>query len=128
MEWLQRSGNGNIHNTTKKRPIEVFTLEKSHLRPISHPLSMNAVDVTSITRAVRKDNTVRYLGNRYSVPLGTYRHPGTLVYVAVTEDNRLLLRDQPDGTILADHPIHTGSGKLIHHSSDATPSRSHKRN
>jgi transposase len=113
MGWLQRSGNGKIHNTTKKRPIEVFALEKPHLRSISHPLSMNAVDVTSITRAVRKDNTIRYLGNRYSVPLGTYRHPGTLVYVTATEDKRLLIRDQPDGTILADHQLHTGSGKLI---------------
>src|SRR5699024_4186245 len=30
--WLERTGNYNVHNTTKKRPFEVFTLEKQHLR------------------------------------------------------------------------------------------------
>lgn len=30
--WLNRTGNYNIHNTTKKRPVEVHAVEKQHLR------------------------------------------------------------------------------------------------
>lgn len=34
LAWLERRGNKNIHNTTKKRPVEVHALEKQHLRPV----------------------------------------------------------------------------------------------
>lgn len=33
MAWLDRTGNGKEHNSTKKIPAEVFVLEKQHLRP-----------------------------------------------------------------------------------------------
>src|SRR5699024_4080019 len=35
LAWLERTGNKNVHNTTKKRPVEVFALEKQHLRPVT---------------------------------------------------------------------------------------------
>src|SRR5688500_20011876 len=72
-EWLERTGNYKHHNTTKKRPVEVFTLEKQHLRPISNTIGnsiANTHDVSSITRPVRTDNTINFLSSRYSVPLG----------------------------------------------------------
>jgi len=34
--WLERTGNGKLHNTTKKIPAEVFALEKQHLIPVAH--------------------------------------------------------------------------------------------
>src|SRR5699024_2394719 len=34
-EWLEGTGDYKQHNTTSKRPVEVFTLETHHLRPIS---------------------------------------------------------------------------------------------
>src|SRR5690625_6244597 len=37
--WLERTGNYKHHNTTKKRPVEVFNIEKHHLRPVSYPRS-----------------------------------------------------------------------------------------
>ncbi|WP_274366319.1 IS21 family transposase [Paenibacillus thermotolerans] len=109
--WLERTGNGKVHNTTKKRPIEVFTLEKQHLRPVTNQINIKNVD-SSIPRTVRKDNTVLYSSNRYSVPLGTYgKHKE--VYVSEAAGDRLIIKDKPDGEVLADHAIHHGKGKLI---------------
>lgn len=55
-DWLKRTGNGKVHNSTKKRPVEVFIEEKKHLRPILQIKDIQNKD--SITRYVRKDNTI----------------------------------------------------------------------
>src|SRR5699024_9454160 len=70
-DWLERTGNFKTHHTIKKRPIEVFALEKQHLRPASSPIVsyLDGDYESSITRTVRKDNTIWYKSNRYSVPL-----------------------------------------------------------
>ena len=34
LTWLERTGNHRIHDTKKKRPEEVFALEKQYLIPI----------------------------------------------------------------------------------------------
>lgn len=113
--WLVRTGNGKIHNTTKKRPVEVYALEKQHLRPVS-PINYYRVDDTSITRVVRKDNTIRYKANRYSVPLGTYTHgKEKIVYVYLEEHDTLVIREHPQSSIIAEHTISYEKGKLIQH-------------
>src|SRR5699024_382427 len=74
-EWLERTGNYKHHNTTKKSPIGGLSLEEQRLLPISNTIGYsiaNTNDVSSITRTVRKDNTINFVSNRYSVPLGTY--------------------------------------------------------
>lgn len=114
-EWLERTGNYKHHNTTKKRPIEVFTLEKQHLRPISNTIGnsiANTNDVSSITRTVRKDNTINFLSNRYSVPLGTY-HKTEKVIIESTEDNILKIYEPKSGAIIAKHSVNNGRGNLI---------------
>ncbi|MGN8648358.1 IS21 family transposase [Gracilibacillus sp. HCP3S3_G5_2] len=111
LAWLERTGNGNVHNTTKKRPAEVFKLEKQHLRPITKKISITSI-ASSITRTVRKDNTIMYESNRYSVPLGTYEINKEVI-IEVTDGNRLVIREQSDGPIIADHLISTEKGKLI---------------
>lgn len=113
LRWLERTGNNNVHNTTKKRPVEVFALEKPHLRPISSTINFSSVDTASITRSVRKDNTVRFLSNRYSVPLGTYKHRrDNTVYLEIKND-QLRIRQSPDGQVLASHKIDNHKGQLI---------------
>ncbi|WP_424540720.1 Mu transposase domain-containing protein, partial [Sinorhizobium medicae] len=70
----------------------------------------------SIARSVRKDNTVLYLSNRYSVPLGTFqKHPE--VHINKTEENQLVIYLQDSGEILASHPISSEKGKLIQNTS-----------
>jgi len=112
--WLERTGNYKHHNTTKKRPVEVFALEKQHLRPISLPIE-NYFDnnyESSITRSVRKDNTIWYKSNRYSVPLGTF-HKMKQVYIEITDENNLLIIEPETGEVLAKHKIESGKGELV---------------
>ena len=111
--WLERTGNKNVHHTTKKRPKEVFTLEKQHLLPVSPILSEESTPVHSLTRNVGKDNTVRYASNRYSVPIGTYNAlPNNEVRIVIREKN-MVVSHPIDGTTIAEHPISNEKGKLI---------------
>lgn len=111
--WLSRTGNGKIHNGTKKRPAEVFLLEKQHMRQVS---LLNHNSNTSITRSVRKDNTVLFLSNRYTVPLGTFqKHPE--VQVMRNKENKLIIYIKETGEILASHFINAGKGQLIRNTS-----------
>lgn len=111
-EWLHRTGNFKIHNTTKKRPVEMFSLEKQHLRPVSGKINFLNDYENSITRSVHKDNTVRYLSNRYSLPLGTFQKH-QMVSVMETEDRHLLICQAETGEILAKHCIPDGRGQLV---------------
>jgi len=109
--WLSRTGNATVHHTIKKIPAEVYALEKAHLRPVHKKIQIN--NNPSITRVVRKDNTILYESNRYTVPLGTYG-PGKEVGVRVTEDKRLIIYEVDSGSILAEHALCLhGKGKLI---------------
>ncbi|MDK8643939.1 IS21 family transposase (plasmid) [Niallia taxi] len=113
LAWLDRTGNQNVHNTTKKRPAEVHALEKQHLSPVSSLLSLESDLSNSITRSVHKDNVIKYKSNRYSLPLGTYRPKGNnTVYVEVKE-SELVIRATPQGDILARHRLGLGKGELI---------------
>lgn len=113
LAWLSRTGNAKMHHTIKKIPAEVYALEKAHLRPVQKKIEK--LSNSSITRTVRKDNTIWYESNRYSVPLGTYDGTGKEVAVRVTKDNRLVIYEEDSGQILADHPLCLHSkGELIH--------------
>lgn len=124
LQWLQRTGNHQVHQTTKKRPAEVFLLEKQHLQLVSSLLSYESTNNQSITRTVSKDNTIRYKSNRYSVPLGTYQTmTENLVWIEVTDDEQqtLMIRKEANGEIIAEHIISLEKGKLIqnrHHTRD----------
>ncbi|GAA0496883.1 IS21 family transposase [Salinibacillus aidingensis] len=109
--WLDRTGNGKVHNTIKKRPVEVFSVEKKHLKPITKKIVLSNIN-SSITRIVRKDNTILHESNRYSVPLGTYQKDKN-VFINTTEDGRLQIREEKDGPLLAEHKLCENKGELI---------------
>lgn len=111
VSWLNRTGNAKVHNTTKKRPAEVFLVEKQHLKPVPNMIHVHQTYDNSIARSVRKDNTVRYLANRYSLPLGTF-HKHKEVLLLETDDQELVISSM-DGGILARHVISLEKGKLI---------------
>jgi transposase len=118
LEWLKRTGNYKVHNGIKKRPAEVFLLEKQHLNPVSYLLSKESSNESSLTRNVNKDNTIIYKSNRYSVPLGTYRPKGlNTVAIELSNDQnshkQLIIKRSHDGEILAKHRLELGKGKLI---------------
>lgn len=127
LQWLERTGNYKVHHTIKKRPVEVFLLEKQHLKPVSPSLSIAESKLTeSITRNVNKDNTIRYRSNRYSVPVGTYT-ACTEVKLHVKE-HQLTIVHAHTGEVITRHNVCTEKGKFIkntNHSRDHSLSLQH---
>lgn len=107
-EWLDRTGNANVHGTTKKIPAEVFEQERLFLKPVP---STDKIYETIVTRDVHKNNTIFYEGNRYSLPLGTYT-PGRKVTLDI-DGETLRIRDDFDGYIIAEHTISKSKGQLV---------------
>jgi hypothetical protein len=103
INWLQRRGNGKVHGTTKKIPAQVFIEEQKYLRPVLEKIQLKSTTL-SITYQVRKDNTVPIGGNRYSVPLGTYKGPDSYVKVHKIDDEYVIL-DIESNEELARHKI-----------------------
>ena len=113
MRWLKRTGNYKIHHNTKKRPVEVHALEKQHLQKVSGTYLLKDIYVTSITRTIHKDNVIRFNGNRYSVPLGTYRQGSSNLAYVEKDGEHLLIRLQQNGPLLAKHKVDLGRGLVI---------------
>jgi hypothetical protein len=106
LEWLERTANYKKHDTTKKRPSEVHSLKKLHLYPISSPVSFETNLLSSVSRIVHKDNTIRYKGSRYSVPVGTYRHERT-------SGDAIVILDHETGEVLGEHHLALERGTLV---------------
>jgi hypothetical protein len=109
LAWLERTGNGKVHNTTKKIPAEVFVYEKQHLIPVPHKINISTTKI--ITRVIRKDNTIVYQGNRYALPLGTYA-PDRRVVVK-EEEGILIIADPEDELEIIRYPVCLEKGRLI---------------
>ena len=80
--WLGRTANYLAHNYTKKSPDSEFMIEKEHLGPYT-PIKVENKE--NKMYHVRKDNTVNYKSNFYTVPMGTYQGTGTHVLVKEKE-------------------------------------------
>src|SRR5690606_4463170 len=79
------------------------------LRPVPEKIKNPS---KSITRTVRKDNTIWYEGNRYSVPLGTY--DGTSKEVGIRVNGlKLQIYDVDTGETIAEHKLSQLRGQLI---------------
>lgn len=107
LDWLERTANARIHGTTKRVPAEVFQKERDYLRPL---VSIPENKETYLCRTVRKDNTIVYDSNRYSVPLGTYTTNPEVNVEA--KDGTLYIRTT-SGETICEHRICTGKGMLI---------------
>lgn len=112
--WLERTGNGQVHATTRQIPSEVFEEEKGYLKPYTQTPTLPVVEMKEYY--VRKDNTISYKGNYYTLPTGTYHGRNTLVYAHLQEDI-LHLFDKETGKTLAVHPLAPGKGKLVRNTS-----------
>lgn len=107
LRWLERTANARVHGTTKLIPAEVFREERDALLPLGH--DMSAPD-TRIFRTVRKDNTIVYTSNRYTVPYNTYNK---YKEVLIRDDGGTLYIQTPDGEPLCEHRICEGRGILV---------------
>ncbi|WP_347548681.1 IS21 family transposase (plasmid) [Pseudalkalibacillus hwajinpoensis] len=114
LAWLKRTGNYKIHHNIKKRPVEVHALEKPHLRQVSNTYYLfDNVHSPSITRSIQKDNIIRYGGNRYSVPKGTYRYGAANTAYVMEKEGFLYIRLKEAGKVIAKHEITDKKGETI---------------
>ena len=60
LEWLERTGNGKVHGTTRLVPREDFAVEKGFLMPYHGTPQPPQEEMREYH--VRKDNTVQYRG------------------------------------------------------------------
>ena len=111
--WLKRTGNYKVHHNTKKRPSEVHALEKQHLKKVSGTYIFENILASSITRSIQKDNVIRFGGNRYSVPKGTFRGDAPNIAYIQEDDGWLIIRLKQTGSILAKHKISSERGRVI---------------
>jgi transposase len=107
LEWLDRTGNAKMHGTTKQIPAMAFKEERECLRPLIDAMLTGA---EYICRTVRKDNTILYDSNRYSVPIGTYDNQKE---VQIDAKDGLLRIMTVFGDHICEHMISTGRGMLI---------------
>jgi len=107
-EWLERTGNGNIHGTTKRRPCELFADEQKYLLPLFGIPPQKRDEILS--RTVRKDNTILFCSNRYSLPLDTFNTHKT-VNVEILNERLKIYTVTSD--LLAEHPLCREKGRLI---------------
>jgi transposase len=105
--WLGRTANTMPHNVTLKMPHTEWVIEQPFLKDhISVPIKKQPVLYT-----VRKDNTISWKSNFYSLPLGTYQGRGTQVSVHVQQDKLMICGTE--GNELCQHQIPSGKGLKI---------------
>lgn len=121
ISWLERTGNGTVHATTRLIPSEEYLIEREYLKPYEGIPTPPKEEIKGYY--VRKDNTVNYHGNFYTVPVGTYNGRNTIVYL-MQKDYKLHIFNKDTGKTIALHDISQEKGKLIkdssHHRSRGT--------
>jgi transposase len=117
LKWLDRTGNGKKHETTKMVPSRVFLEEVRHMERVAELSSEpKPTDVV-----IRSDNVVHYKQNRYRVPRGTYA-PGRKARIEPNPGKGTVsFYDAKTNELLAEHEIAVGVGKLVGSPSKKNP-------
>ena len=117
--WLERTGNRKKHSVRQIIPEEVFKEEREHLLPYTVRVEEPEPEAREYT--VRKDNTLMYRSNTYSLPIGTYGGPGSKVLVVKNVDlNELEIYDPKDFSLITRHQISPLKGMHITKEGHAT--------
>jgi hypothetical protein len=106
MGWLARTGNGVMHSTIRKVPLEEWNIEKEHLQTYTPVNILPAY----IMRYVRLDNTISYQGNFYSLPQGTFKKDAMVMIWL--KDNELHIHDE-QRKFLCRHQLADSKGNKI---------------
>lgn len=107
--WLGRTANALPHAATWKIPYDEMITEKPFLKPYQ---ACTAKAASISTYAVRKDNSISYKGNFYSLPLGTYQGKDTLVALHI-EQTYLIISDQQGQQEICRHKVAIGKGTKV---------------
>ena len=110
LSWLDRTGNAQVHETTKMVPRVMFQEEQKHLARVPE---LGGRMLLPRLAAVRKTNVVVYRQNRYQMPLGTYQ-PGRKVRIEAEEEAGMVrFFDQESDELLQTHTLSLGAGRLV---------------
>jgi len=115
LQWLDRTANAKEHSTTKLIPKQEWQKEKRYLLPLKPMHSKK--DYKSYK--VRKDNTVCYKSNYYTLPLGTYKDTDSTVLLEIKQE-QLYVYDT-DKQLLCTHPVCFDRGKTIRNTDHKRP-------
>jgi transposase len=107
MAWLERTGNAMVHGTTRKIPVQEWAREQ----PLMYKWVPLFIDPKPSGYKVLKTNVLKYKGNSYSLPFGTYKNDETKVYPS--QDGELLVIKDETGAILASHQMPAGVGNNV---------------
>ncbi len=107
LSWLSRTANGMPHSFTRKIPMDELIVEKQSL------LACQSYVLESVPNryTVRKDNTISYKGNFYTLPVGTYKGKGSQVDLCIT-DKEIRISDL-EGNLLCTHQRSEEVGKIV---------------
>lgn len=107
--WLERTGNGKEHAGIKKIPYQEWLIEQ----PFLIPLKPSIIIKEELKRyKVRKDNTINYKSNFYTLPLGSYSNADTWVFLKELEGTIYLYTTGNE--LLTTHLLSIEKGITIH--------------
>ena len=108
-EWLSRTANAKVHSGTQKVPAREWQTEQGYLLRLS-PSSPQQEAKGKLLK-VRKDNTIAYRGNFYSVPAGTYQGKDSQVLISTVKGKLTIYT--PAREFIASHRLGLGKGEYI---------------
>jgi len=108
--WLARTANSKEHAGTKKIPMQEWEKEREYLIPLKASPEPSP-DESMKKYKVRKDNTINYKSNFYTLPLGTYQGVNTWVLLKESE-GQLQIYTETDEPLTI-HPISHQRGMTI---------------
>ena len=107
LAWLGRTANTMPHGKTKQARIDQWLIERNYLSNyIAQPQQAEPAYYT-----IRKDNTISYKSNLYSLPYGTWSPKNKKV--VVTQQQDILVVSKPSGEEICRHRLCLQRGKTI---------------
>ncbi len=107
LAWLKRTGNAKVHSVTKLVPAEQWKEEKKHLLPVKSKTENKKLK----SYKVRKDNTVCFKSNFYSLPLGTYKDKDSNVILEILDEDLKIYTSQKE--LICTHKLCKEKGQTI---------------
>lgn len=107
VSWLDRTANIKKHSSTLLVPKEEWLIEKKHLLPVKP----KPVQKELKPYKIRKDNTLCFKSNFYSLPLGSYQDSESSILLE-TKQGKLFIYT-PAGELICTHYLSSQKGKTI---------------
>ncbi len=107
LAWLKRTGNTKVHSSTKLVPVGQWEEEKKYLLPVKSKVENKKLK----SYKVRKDNTICFKSNFYSLPLGTYKDKDSNVILEILEEALKIYTSQNE--LICTHKLCKEKGQTI---------------